>query len=346
MNDISLNRNIDVFISYSSKDNNVANLVVEGLSERGVQCWKAGEYTINSGEDFRQKIADALDECKIFLIILSKNSMESPWCKIELTEALRKNKKIYSLKIDDSPIDELFEFKLGCSQTSDGTKNLVPVVENLSINVKKDRDAILEKEKSQIYSKTNAVYFFNLFTLNNVFMLLFLAISAIRIVDLFTAYSNLGPNDFYSDTLLNYLKGYIVSIIFALFMKLLFDFIYNNLVKKYVELSCASAEYLTFKSKFKWYASKQTKQKAIVLLQNSAKSGEYKALLAISKLYDKGNFVTRDSKLANDYKIMGIEAKNKFFKTLKNYSFKETIIYTVLLVFIYIVMYYLPYFVI
>ena len=149
MGEISLNRNIDVFISYSSKDEETANLVVEGLSARGVQCWKAGAYTINTGEDFRQKIADALDECKIFLIILSKNSMSSPWCKIELTEALRKNKKIYSLKVDESPIDELFEFKLGCSQTSDGTKKLIPVIENLAINIKKDRDAILEKEKTK-----------------------------------------------------------------------------------------------------------------------------------------------------------------------------------------------------
>ena len=141
MDNLSLNRNIDVFISYSSKDEDTANMIVEGLSERGVRCWKAGEYTINSGEDFRQKIADALNECKIFLIILSKNSMTSPWCKIELTEALRKNKKIYSLKVDNSPIDELFDFKLGCSQTSDGTKNLIPVIENLSINIKNSTSA-------------------------------------------------------------------------------------------------------------------------------------------------------------------------------------------------------------
>lgn len=334
MNNLSLNRNIDVFISYSSKDEETANMVVDGLFSRGVQCWKAGEYTINSGEDFRQKIAEALDECKIFVIILSEHSMKSPWCKIELTEALRKNKKIYSLKIDGTPIDELFDFKLGCSQTSDGTRNLIPVIENLAINIKKDRDALLEKQKSQIYSSASTCYFFDFLTLNKIALVLFLALNVYKIYNLFINFKEF-------DEISDMLMGSIISIIFGCFMAVLYSFVYKGAIKKYADLGSPSAQYFAYKINNKLIASKAKKNIALNYLQKSANGKEYKALKKLAKILGKkgGN-----EKLQLQYKTEALEEKGKLIKkiTENKATIAIGVVYLILLLFIYVAIYYMP----
>lgn len=343
MGDISLNRNVDVFISYSSKDEQMANLVVEGLSERGVHCWKAGEYTINSGEDFRQKIAEALDECKIFLIILSESSMASPWCKLELTEALRKNKKIYSLKVDGSPIDELFDFKLGCSQTSDGTKNLIPVVENLSINIKKERDAILEREKTQIYATSKAFYLFDLFKVNAIMMCLFLAVMIFHTVNFFSSNAEFLAEEEKTALLFVSLSGFIISVFFALMMMVIFNVVYKGQVKANADINCPSAEYLMFKLNFKLLSSKEKKEKALNYLQRSAKGGDYRALNKLAGFLEQGKFMKKDLSLAQEYRQRAKEEKaNRFEKmTAQKKSISTGIVYFLLLIFIYVCSYFL-----
>ncbi len=336
MDNLSLNRNIDVFISYSSKDEDTANMIVEGLSERGVRCWKAGEYTINSGEDFRQKIADALNECKIFLIILSKNSMASPWCKIELTEALRKNKKIYSLKVDNSPIDELFDFKLGCSQTSDGTKNLIPVIENLSINIKKDRDAILEREKSKIYTKAKSFHIFDLLTVNNIFLLVCLGITIFGAINSYNYFETTFKEDFLSDYL-DVLTGYIVSGFFAIMMYFIFRIVYKNLVKANIELDCPSANYLYFKLNYKIFPIQTKNETALLHLQKAANGGDYRALKKLAKFYEQGTLVKKDLNRANELNALSKEEKAKHLKkiTSTKKSITILIIYFALILLIY-----------
>ena len=301
---------IDVFISYSSANENTANMIVDALSSRGVNCWKAGVYTINTGDDFREKIATALDECKIFLLILSQSSMNSPWVKIELTEALRKNKKIYSLRIDDSPIDELFEFKLGCSQISDGTKNLIPVVENLSINIKKDRDAILEKERSEIYSTAKDTFIFNFDLINNICVLFPIFLIAFRV------YFIINHPSAYQDNFYRILEQFN-PLLLVIFHYLVVHFSYNSYLKKYTELGNPNAQYLTFKKQYKLLANKAKKQRALALLQKSANLGNYKAVKTLANLLLKGKGVEQDLDLAEKYNQLAGQLKSKRKEKIK-----------------------------
>lgn len=144
--------NEEVFISYSSKDEVVANTIKELLESppRSVSCWKANDVTISGGDDFRAKIVDAIRRCKVFLLILSKASMDSKWCALELSMAIMENKKIYTIKIDDTPLSELLSFKLGCTQIADGTVNFEAVIESLAVNVKNGRDQVLERERARM----------------------------------------------------------------------------------------------------------------------------------------------------------------------------------------------------
>ena len=144
--------NEDIFISYSSKDVAIAKQIKSILESppRSVSCWMASDATITSGDDFRVRIVEAIRRSKVFLIILSESSMASDWCSQELSFAILENKKIYSIKIDDSSISEFFSFRLSCTQIADGTVNLDAVVESLAINVKNGRDAVIEAEEKKI----------------------------------------------------------------------------------------------------------------------------------------------------------------------------------------------------
>ncbi len=144
--------NEDIFISYSSKDVAIAKQIKSILEAppRSVSCWMASDATITSGDDFRVRIVEAIRRSKVFLIILSESSMASDWCSQELSFAILENKKIYSIKIDDSSISEFFSFRLSCTQIADGTVNLDAVVESLAINVKNGRDAVIEAEEKKI----------------------------------------------------------------------------------------------------------------------------------------------------------------------------------------------------
>ncbi len=67
---------MDVFISHSSKDKDVADKVVAYLEKRGVSCWIAPRNIV-AGTDWAAAISDAISACRIFLIIYSANSSES-----------------------------------------------------------------------------------------------------------------------------------------------------------------------------------------------------------------------------------------------------------------------------
>ena len=278
MNNSIINKqNIEVFISYSSKNEEIASLIAEGLEDRGVKYWKAGQYTINSGEDFREKISNALRECKIFLIILSTESMNSPWVKLELTEALRLNKKIYSLKIDNNPIDEIFDFKLGCSQISDGTKNLNSVIENLSINIKKMRDQLVEKEKQSLFSRNKNIPFWNLAKANKIIFFIFLAIA------IFSTLLSVINKSYY-DTF-DYLQSLLYFIFLCIPLYFIFNGVFYKIVRNYSSYKCAAADYILFEKYFKPLKNRKLKSKALRYLNNSSDNGYYKATLKLSKLY-------------------------------------------------------------
>ena len=160
-----MNKFEDIFISYSNNDREKAIQIKNVLESppRNVICWMANDATITGGEDFRSRIVEAIRRCKIFLFIISKSSMNSKLCPLELSFAIMENKKIYSIQIDDSPLNELYSFKLGCSQIVNGFYNFDAAIEVLSINAKNFVDEIIEKEKKLLSEQkkfTPFTYFF------------------------------------------------------------------------------------------------------------------------------------------------------------------------------------------
>ena len=66
-----------VFISYSSKDRTIANMVCALLEERGHRCWIAPRDII-PGTSWGEAIIDGLKSSSVFVLVFSQHANTSP----------------------------------------------------------------------------------------------------------------------------------------------------------------------------------------------------------------------------------------------------------------------------
>ena len=97
------------FISYSSKDTDFAERLYADLQNKGVRCWFAPE-DIKIGDKFRQRIDESIRFHDKLLLILSENSLNSPWVENEVESALEREHKedktvLFPVRMDDSVMD-------------------------------------------------------------------------------------------------------------------------------------------------------------------------------------------------------------------------------------------------
>ena len=93
----------DVFISYSSKNKNVADAMCHVLEEHGIKCWIAPR-DIPGGAEYGDVINDAIKNCRIFIIIFSKPASLSNFVSAELNVAFSEGKYIIPYRIDETPL--------------------------------------------------------------------------------------------------------------------------------------------------------------------------------------------------------------------------------------------------
>lgn len=94
----------DIFISYSSKDKQTADKVCQVLESHNMKCWLAPR-DIGVGRKYSEAIESAICNCRVFLIIFSKNSSSSPWVESELNIAFTEYKVIVPLRIDNTKLE-------------------------------------------------------------------------------------------------------------------------------------------------------------------------------------------------------------------------------------------------
>jgi hypothetical protein len=75
-----------IFVSHSSKDNEVARRIVRVLEEHGCDVWY-DENDLEFGQ-FRQNIEKGLRTCQVFMVLLSENACKSKWVQREIDAAL------------------------------------------------------------------------------------------------------------------------------------------------------------------------------------------------------------------------------------------------------------------
>ena len=97
------------FISYSSKDQEFADRLHADLQNRGVRCWFAPE-DLKIGDEIRPRIDEAIRIHDKLLIVLSENSVGSPWVKKEVETAFEKERKqkrtvLFPIRLDDAVME-------------------------------------------------------------------------------------------------------------------------------------------------------------------------------------------------------------------------------------------------
>jgi len=94
------------FISYSSRDQEFAEMLFSGLQENGVRCWYAPE-SLKIGDKFRTCIDEAIHIHDRLLLVLSESSIQSPWVETEVESAFEKehlqNRPVlFPIRLDDA----------------------------------------------------------------------------------------------------------------------------------------------------------------------------------------------------------------------------------------------------
>ena len=102
----------EVFISYSSEDKSTAETIREALENASLGCWIAPR-DITPGRKYAEAILDGIDQCKVFLLVLTEFANASPQVEMEVNLAVNKNKLILSFKLDQGKLSKSLEYYLG-----------------------------------------------------------------------------------------------------------------------------------------------------------------------------------------------------------------------------------------
>ncbi len=94
------------FISYSSKDQEFAEHLHADLQSKGVRVWFAPD-DLKIGDKFRMEVDRAIRIYDKLLIVLSENSITSPWVEKEVETAFEKERRenrivLFPIRLDDS----------------------------------------------------------------------------------------------------------------------------------------------------------------------------------------------------------------------------------------------------
>ena len=105
----------DVFISYSTKNSELANKICYLLEQNKLKCWIAPR-NIPSGTNYIEEITDGIKSTKIVVLVYSSYSQASKYVNNEINMAFSNNKPILSFNIDNSLPSEEMEYNLKVSQ--------------------------------------------------------------------------------------------------------------------------------------------------------------------------------------------------------------------------------------
>lgn len=89
-----------VFISYSSKESNVAKAICHMLENEKIHCWMAPRDII-AGQSYAEAIVNGISQATHFILVFSENSQRSKWVLKEVERAISKGTIIIPVRIEN-----------------------------------------------------------------------------------------------------------------------------------------------------------------------------------------------------------------------------------------------------
>lgn len=104
-----------IFISYGSQDRDMAALLSDHLRRKGFSTW-LDVAKINAGTSILTAISEELTKTDLILVLLSRDSVTSPWCRAEYEAGLTQEietgaKRVVPVILDDVAIPPLLASK-------------------------------------------------------------------------------------------------------------------------------------------------------------------------------------------------------------------------------------------
>ncbi len=103
--------NVDVFISYSSKNKNVADAVVSDFERNGIRCWYAPR-DILPGREWVPAIKEGICSAKVFILLFTEESNTSRQVMNEVAMAFNAEKTIVPFKLTQEEMSDELEYYL------------------------------------------------------------------------------------------------------------------------------------------------------------------------------------------------------------------------------------------
>ena len=121
------------FISHSAKDEAIADKVCDFLEAGGISCWIAPRDVI-PGKNYGLAIVDAIDECAVFVLILTRESNKSGQVVREVERAASANAIIIPFRVEDVQPSRNLEFYVSAAHRLDAVTK--PLEKHLSALLK------------------------------------------------------------------------------------------------------------------------------------------------------------------------------------------------------------------
>lgn len=124
---------MSIVISYAHEDSDFVDTLAANMFKNRVHVW-VDRWELKVGDSIFRKIESAIQDADALLVVLSKTSVESAWCKKELTAGLvreleEKSVFVLPIVVDDCDIPLFLKDKLYADFRKDKDKALKAVLE-------------------------------------------------------------------------------------------------------------------------------------------------------------------------------------------------------------------------
>lgn len=99
-----------LFVSYSHRDTKLVYPVLDDLYDKKYRIWY--DESCENGLDFRDELRRRISNAEAVILFVSKSSMESPFCGMEIIVACENNKRLYPIYLDDAEVPPAFQLLL------------------------------------------------------------------------------------------------------------------------------------------------------------------------------------------------------------------------------------------
>lgn len=109
-----------VFISCASRDLAVAEKLCAALEAANLPCWIAPR-DVPVGESYAAAIVQAINGCRMLVLVLSKNAIESPHVLREVERASSKKRRVLSVRMDAAELTPELEYFVSANHWLDAS---------------------------------------------------------------------------------------------------------------------------------------------------------------------------------------------------------------------------------